>query len=58
MWEWFYSGENLMGLPIIALAIFMTVFVAQVVRVFVRRPADDEAASLPFRDGALEGGES
>ena len=57
MWEWFYSGENLMGLPIVALAIFMTVFISQVVRVFRRRP-DDEAASLPFHDGALERGQS
>ena len=58
MWKWFYDGMELLELPIIAMGIFMLVFVVQVSRTFLRGTGDEHTAQLPLLDDATNGGES
>ena len=57
MWKSFYEGSDLLGLPLLALIIFVVTFVWVVIRVATRgaeqEALDDHLAQLPLHDGAL-----
>lgn len=53
MWAWFYDQSNLLALPIVAMLIFMAVFVGAVVRTWATpriRAQADHLAMLPLQD--------
>lgn len=55
MYRSFYEGSELLGLPVLALFLFLVVFVGVVFRLYVtgrKDPRYDELANLPLRDDA------
>jgi cbb3-type cytochrome oxidase subunit 3 len=55
MYREFFIQSPVLGLPILSLLIFITVFAGIVVRTMRRRGSQfDEAASLPLNDGDVQ----
>lgn len=52
MWETFYAGITTTG-PIVAMLLFMLVFLAATVRSFLNHQSEDRRAQIPLDDGVV-----
>lgn len=52
MYAWFYKGSELVTYPLVAMFLFIAVFVAVVLRTYARgqQPSLDAASALPLAD--------
>lgn len=55
MWAWFYQHNPLLVLPIVAMLIFMTVWMVATVRAWRRGalPEQQQMAQLPLQDDEI-----